>query len=62
MCCLSYEYKNYRELSKGLPKEGQTLATPQGKGKVTSVNVLRRLAYVELEDGRIEKISFKNNA
>ena len=61
MCCLSYEYKNYRDLSKGLPKEGQTLETPQGKGKVVSVNVLRRLAYVELEDGRIEKISFKDN-
>jgi len=62
MCCLSYEYKNYRELSKGLPKEGQTLETPQGKGKVISVNVLRRLAYVGLEDGRIEKVSFKDNA
>lgn len=61
MCCLFYEYKNYRELSKGLPKEGQTLETAQGKGKVTSVNVLKRLAYVELEDGRVEKIFFKDN-
>ncbi len=58
MCCLFYEYKNYRELSKGLPKEGQTIDTASGKGKVISVNVLRRLAYVELEDGRIEKITF----
>lgn len=61
MCCLFYEYKNYRELSKGLPKEGQTIDTPQGKGKVVSVNVLKRLAYVELEDGRIEKVTFKAN-
>ena len=61
MCCLFYEYKNYRELSKGLPKEGQTLETAQGKGKVISLNVLKRLAYVELEDGRIEKVFFKNN-
>ncbi len=61
MCCLSYEYKNYREFSKGLPKEGQTIDTPQGKGKVVSVNALKRLAVVELEDGRIEKISFKGN-
>ncbi len=58
MCCLFYEYKNYRDLSKGLPKEGQSIETPQGKGKVTSVNVLKRIAYVELEDGRVEKISF----
>ena len=62
MCCLFYEYKNYRELSKGLPKEGQTVETGQGKGKVVSINVLKRLAYVELEDGRIEKVFFKNNA
>ncbi len=61
MCCLSYEFKNYRELSKGLPKEGQTIDSPQGRGKVISVNVLKRLAYVELEDGRIEKVIFKTN-
>jgi len=61
MCCLFYEYKNYRDLSKGLPKEGQTIETVQGKGKVISVNVLKRLAYVGLEDGRIEKVFFKDN-
>lgn len=61
MCCLFYEYKTYRELTKGLPKEGQTIDTPQGKGKVISVNVLKRLAYVELEDKRIEKVTFKDN-
>jgi len=61
MCCLFYEYKNYKELAKGLPKDGQSIDTPQGKGKVVSVNILKRLAYVELEDGRIEKIVFKKN-
>jgi len=61
MCCLFYEYKNYKELSKGLPKEGQTIDTAQGKGKVLSVNVLKRLAYVEFEDGRVEKITFEEN-
>ena len=58
MCCLSYEYKTYKELSKGLPKEGQTIDAPSGKGKVTSVNVLKRSAMVELEDGRPEKVAF----
>ena len=61
MCCLFYEYKNYRELSKGLPKEGQTIDTEQGKGKVISVNVLKRLVCVQFEDGRTEKITFKEN-
>lgn len=58
MCCLSYEYKTYKNLSKKLPKEGQKINTEHGKGKVVSVNVLKRLVYVELEDNRIEKIYF----
>ncbi|MFA5007973.1 MAG: stage 0 sporulation family protein [Candidatus Omnitrophota bacterium] len=58
MCCLFYEYKTYKDLSRGLPKEGDVIDTPQGKGKVVSVNILKRLVCAELEDGRIEKISF----
>jgi cell fate regulator YaaT (PSP1 superfamily) len=59
MCCLFYEYKTYRELSKGLPREGQSIDTPKGRGKVVSVNVLKRTVYVELEDSRIEKLTFE---
>jgi len=58
MCCLSYEYKTYKDLSKGLPKEGQNIDTAQGKGKVVGVNPLKRMVSVELEDGRIENIPF----
>jgi cell fate regulator YaaT (PSP1 superfamily) len=58
MCCLFYEHRNYRELSKGLPKEGQSLTTPKGKGKVISVNTLKRLVYLQFEDGHTEKIVF----
>lgn len=61
MCCLSYEYKSYRELSKGLPKEGQTIETVSGKGKVVTVNVLKRCAHVDLGEGRIEKVFYKEN-
>ncbi len=57
MCCLSYEYKTYKDLSKNLPKEGQKINTTEGKGKVLAVNVLKRILYVELEDGKIEKKS-----
>ncbi len=61
MCCLSYEYKQYKEMSRGLPKEGEKIDTSQGKGKVVSVNILKRTAYAELEDGRIEKVVFAKN-
>lgn len=53
MCCLSYEYATYSELSKGLPKEGESFTTEQGKGKVVSVNKLKGMCAVELEDGRV---------
>lgn len=52
MCCLNYEYETYKALSKGLPREGERIHTAQGKAKVLSVNVFKRTATVELEDGR----------
>jgi len=61
MCCLFYEYKTYRDLSKGFPKEGQTVDTPQGKGRVVYVNILKRAYHIQLEDGRLEKIVLPDN-
>lgn len=60
MCCLSFEYETYKMLSKGLPREGEKITTPQGKGKVVSVNVFKRSATVELEDGVQVEISFND--
>lgn len=60
MCCLSYEHKIYKELSKDLPKEGDKINTPEGKGKVLSVNILKRTALVEVgSEGKQIEISFK---
>lgn len=59
MCCLSFEYESYKLLSKGLPREGEHVHTPKGKGKVISVNVFKRLASVQLEDGTITELSYK---
>jgi cell fate regulator YaaT (PSP1 superfamily) len=59
MCCLSFEYENYKLLSKGLPREGEKIHTAQGKGKVVSVNVFKRTATVELEDGTQIEVSYK---
>ena len=59
MCCLSYEHKHYKELSRGLPREGERVETPEGKGKVISVNILKRLATVVLEDGKIIEMNYK---
>ncbi len=62
MCCLFYEFKTYKDLAKGLPREGETIETSQGKGKVISVNILKRIVFAELEDGRMEKIVYLDSA
>lgn len=59
MCCLNYEYETYKILSKGLPHEGERIHIQQGKGKVISVNVFKRVATVELEDGTQIEVSYK---
>jgi cell fate regulator YaaT (PSP1 superfamily) len=59
MCCLSFEYETYKLLSKGLPREGERINTPQGKGKVISINVFKRSAIVEIEEGGQVEISYK---
>jgi cell fate regulator YaaT (PSP1 superfamily) len=59
MCCLNYEYETYKILSKGMPKEGERIHTQQGKGKVISINVFKRTATVELEEGIQIEVSYK---
>jgi cell fate regulator YaaT (PSP1 superfamily) len=59
MCCLSYEHKHYKEMNRGLPREGERVETAEGKGKVISVNILKRLAVVVLEDGKFIEVNYK---
>ncbi len=60
MCCLGFEYETYKSLSRGMPKQGERLHTPQGKGKVINVNIFKRRVVVELEDGRQIEINYKH--
>lgn len=59
MCCLSYEHKHYKEMNRGLPREGERVETLEGKGKVISINILKRLAVVVLEDGKFIEVNYK---
>ncbi|MCL2874673.1 MAG: stage 0 sporulation family protein [Defluviitaleaceae bacterium] len=49
MCCLKYEEETYMELTKNLPSIGDSVKTPDGKGEVISVNVLRQLVKVAIK-------------
>lgn len=59
MCCLSFEYESYKFLSKGLPREGEAVHTLKGKGKVVSVNIFKRKASVQLDDGGTVELNYK---
>ncbi len=68
MCCLKHEEDTYEEINKRLPGIGDYVTTPDGlKGEVSSVNVLRELVKVIVEDGdekeiheyRAEELKFK---
>jgi len=49
-CCLAYESGQYREAKALLPKRGQAVDTPSGKGVVTGGNPLKEIVLVELEN------------
>ena len=68
MCCLAYENDYYAEAYKKTPKIGSTVSTPEGKGMVVTVNMLKMEVRVKIEkdggnfvyrDFPISKISFK---
>lgn len=48
-CCLVYEYEQYVEARKTLPKPGKRVGTPHGEGKVRDVRVLRDSVLVHVE-------------
>jgi cell fate regulator YaaT (PSP1 superfamily) len=58
-CCLNYEYCQYEDALKGLPKRNQRVMTPNGEGRVVDLIPLQEKVVVEFaEEG--EKI-FDNN-
>jgi cell fate regulator YaaT (PSP1 superfamily) len=48
-CCLAYESAQYREAKAQLPKKGQMVETPAGKGIINTVIPLKESVIVDLE-------------
>ena len=48
MCCLKFEDEYYAETLKFMPKVNADISTPNGKGKVASVDVLRQTVVVKI--------------
>ncbi|MEK7327639.1 MAG: regulatory iron-sulfur-containing complex subunit RicT [Chloroflexota bacterium] len=53
-CCLVYEYEQYMEARKHLPKRGKRIGTPKGQGKVLDLNPLKETAIVLVDEIRYE--------
>lgn len=53
MCCLKYENDHYSETTKFMPAIGSEIGTPDGKGIVQSVDLLRQRvkAFIALPNG-----------
>lgn len=53
LCCLEYEYEDYKEFNSRAPKLKAKISTPEGEAVVTEVNMPRE--YVEVKIGENEK-------
>ena len=50
MCCLKYEQDAYEDLLRRTPKDESFVDTPEGRGTVVNVNLLRQQVRVQMED------------
>ena len=57
-CCMAYEFLSYREMTRGLPRVGDKVNTPEGRGRVRDVNILKRSVLVDLPEGKVVKIDY----
>jgi cell fate regulator YaaT (PSP1 superfamily) len=51
LCCLNYEYEQYRAMKEKLPQLRQEVSTALGNAKVVNCNPLKETVTVELETG-----------
>ena len=61
MCCLKYEQEAYEDLLRSAPKMDSFVDTPEGRGTVTEVDLLRQRVKVRMEDSP-ETISLFSNS
>ena len=61
MCCLKYEQDAYEDLIRSAPKAESFVDTPDGRGTVVEVDLLRQRVKVRLEDEPETITSFAND-
>ena len=61
MCCLKYEQEAYEDLHRHAPKAESFVDTPEGRGTVIEVDLLRQRVKVRMEDSPEIISIFSNN-
>ena len=56
MCCLKYEQDQYEQVRKRMPRVGKEVGTPDGKGTVTELNVVKETVSVRIVNGDSSEI------
>jgi len=59
LCCLSYEYENYKEFLKDLPKIGSKISIGEKEFKILKYNFFQKKAYLETSNGETIAIDVK---
>ena len=59
LCCLGYEYEQYRAIREKMPKNGKPVMTPKGEGTVVGNNPIEETVIVELEGGARIKMTLE---
>ncbi|NIX58515.1 MAG: hypothetical protein GWN14_21995 [candidate division Zixibacteria bacterium] len=57
-CCLIYEYEQYVEAKKTLPKRGKKVVTPMGEGKVIDLYPIREVVVVLIDGAERKRMEF----
>ena len=61
MCCLKYEQEAYEDLIRSSPKPDSFVDTPDGRGTVTAVNLMKQCVSVRMEKDDEEIRSYRNS-
>jgi cell fate regulator YaaT (PSP1 superfamily) len=51
LCCLGYEFEQYKTIKENMPQINQTVTAPLGQAKIINTNPLKQTVWVQLESG-----------
>ncbi|MCK5581718.1 MAG: stage 0 sporulation protein [Candidatus Omnitrophica bacterium] len=57
-CCMAYEFLVYKEMARSLPRVGEKVSIPEGKGHVREVDILKRFVYIDIGEGKVIKVVY----